>query len=68
MQVWELMTNMMPPTNSLSCGRQSTESNGGYSLGYNVEELRRRIHALAKDNSLTDIADEFNAAPTVEFL
>lgn len=46
----------------------SSESNGGYSLGYNVEELRRRIHALAKDNSLTDIADEFNAAPTVEFL
>lgn len=46
----------------------SSESNGGYSLGYNVEELRRRIHALAKDNGLTDVADEFNPIPTIEFL
>lgn len=46
----------------------TSESNGGYSLGYNAEELRRRIHALAKDNGLTDIADEFNPQPTVRFL
>lgn len=46
----------------------ASESNGGYSLGYNVEELRRRIYALAKDNGLTDIAEEFNAMPTIEFL
>ena len=46
----------------------ASEGNGGYSIGYNVEELRRRIHALAKDNGLTDIADEFNLQPTVKFL
>ena len=46
----------------------SSESNGGYSLGYDTDELRRRIHDIAKDNGLTDIADEFNATPTVEFL
>ena len=46
----------------------ASESNGGYSIRYNVEELRRRIHDLAKDNGLTDIADEFNLQPTVKFL
>ena len=46
----------------------TSEGNGGYSFGYNAEELRRRIHALAKDNGLTDIADEFNPQPTVRFL
>lgn len=46
----------------------TSEGNGGYSLGYDAEELRRRIHALAKDNGLTDIADEFNPQPTVGFL
>ena len=46
----------------------TSEGNGGYSLGYDAEELRRRIHALAKDNGLTDIADEFNPQPTVRFL
>ena len=46
----------------------ASEGNGGYSIGYNVEELRRRIHALAKDNGLTDIADEFNLQPPVKFL
>ena len=46
----------------------SSESNGGYSLGYDTDELRRRIHDIAKDNGLTDIADEFNATPTIEFL
>ena len=46
----------------------SSECNGGYSLGYDTDELRRRIHDIAKDNGLTDIADEFNATPTIEFL
>lgn len=46
----------------------SSEGNGGYSLGYDTDELRRRIHDIAKDNGLTDIADEFNATPTIEFL
>lgn len=46
----------------------SSESNGDYSLGYDTDELRRRIHDIAKDNGLTDIADEFNATPTIEFL
>ena len=46
----------------------SSESNGDYSLGYDTDELRRRIHDIAKDNGLTDIADEFNATQTIEFL
>lgn len=46
----------------------SSESNGGYALGYNTDELRDRIYDLAKDNGLTDIADEFDATPTIEFL
>lgn len=46
----------------------SSESNGGYALGYNAEELRNRIYDLAKGNGLTDIADEFDATPTIEFL
>ena len=46
----------------------SSESNGGYSLGYDTDELRRRLHDIATDNGLTDIADEFNATPTIEFL
>ncbi len=46
----------------------SSENNGGYALGYDVDMLRKRIYALAKDNGLTDIADEFNATPTIEFL
>lgn len=45
----------------------TSESNGGYSLGYDVDGLRRRIHALAKDNGLADIAEEFNPQPTVTF-
>lgn len=46
----------------------TSESNGGYSLGYDVNELRRRIHAIAKDNGFADIAEEFNERPTVKFL
>ena len=46
----------------------TSESNGGYSLGYDVNEMRRRIHALAKDNGFADIAEEFNPRPKVMFL
>lgn len=46
----------------------SSESNGGYGLGYDVDMLRERIYTLATDNYLTDIADEFDATPTIEFL
>ena len=45
----------------------TSESNGGYSLGYDVDGLRRRIHALAKENGFADIAEEFNPQPTVTF-
>lgn len=46
----------------------SSESNGGYSLGYDTTQLSQRIHDLAKDNGLTDIADEFNSRPKIRFL
>lgn len=46
----------------------ASESNGGFSLGYNIAELRSRIHALAKENGLADIAAEFNPRPKVKFL
>lgn len=46
----------------------SSESNGGYALGYDTEELRNRIYDLAKDNGLTDIADEFDPTPQIFFL
>lgn len=38
----------------------ASESNGGYSLSYNTDGLKERIFNLAKDNGLTDIADEFD--------
>lgn len=37
-----------------------SESNGGYSLSYNVEALKERIYRLAKDNGLADIAEEYD--------
>lgn len=46
----------------------SEESNGGYSAGYSTDGLKKRIHDLAKENGLSDIAEEFNASPTIEFL
>lgn len=38
----------------------ASESNGGYSLSYNTDGLKERIFNLAKDNGLTDIAEEFD--------
>lgn len=46
----------------------SSESNGGYSLGYDTNMLSKRIHDIAVENDLTDIAEEFNVIPTIEFL
>lgn len=43
----------------------SSEGNGGYALGYDVDMLRERIYALAKDNGLTDIADEFDSRSSI---
>lgn len=37
-----------------------SESNGGYSLSYDTDGLKEQIFKLAKDNGLTDIADEFD--------
>lgn len=38
----------------------TSESNGGYSLSYNTDGLKERIFNLAKENGLTDIAEEFD--------
>ena len=38
----------------------ASESNGGYSLSYNTDGLKERIFNLAKENGLTDIAEEFD--------
>ena len=46
----------------------SSEGNGGYSLGYDTDMLRKRICALAKDNGLTDIAAEFDPEPQIFFM
>lgn len=46
----------------------TSESDSGYSLGYSIDGLKKRILAIAKDNGLTDIAEEFTDTPTVEFL
>lgn len=45
----------------------ASESNGGYSLSYH-DKLKERIYNLAKDNGLTDIADEFNPHPKIRFI
>lgn len=46
----------------------SSESDSGYSLSYSIDGLKKRIVAIAKDNGLSDIAEEFNDRPSVEFL
>ena len=46
----------------------TSESDSGYSLSYSSEGLKKRIVSIAKENGLTDIAEEFTDAPTVEFL
>lgn len=46
----------------------SSEGDSGYSLSYSIEGLKKRIAAIAKDNELTDIAEEFSDRPSVEFL
>lgn len=44
----------------------SSESNGGYGLSYNVDNLKERIYAVATDNGLTDIAEEFNVKSVIQ--
>ena len=46
----------------------ASENNGGYSLGYDTEKLSQRIYNLAKDNGLTDIAEEFDPTPQIFFI
>lgn len=46
----------------------SSESDSGYSLSYSIDGLKKRIIAIAKDNGLTDIAEEFSDRPSIEFL
>ena len=46
----------------------SSESDSGYSLSYSSEGLKKRIVSIAKENGLTDIAEEFNDRPSVEFV
>lgn len=38
----------------------ASENNGGYSLSYNTDGLKERIFNIAKENGLTDIAEEFD--------
>ena len=45
----------------------TSESDSGYSLGYSTEGLVKRIASIARENELTDIAEEFNDRPSVEF-
>lgn len=39
----------------------ASESNGGYALSYDVDELRKRIFSLAHEYGLSDIAEEFDS-------
>lgn len=46
----------------------SSEGDSGFSLSYDTDKLRDRISTIAKENGLTDIAEEFNQKPQIEFL
>ena len=46
----------------------NSESNGGYALSYDTDKLKQRIHSIAKENGLADIAEEFDMRPKVKFL
>lgn len=39
----------------------SGESNGGYSLSYDTDNLCRRLVSLARENGLVGIADEYDS-------
>lgn len=43
----------------------SSESDSGFSLSYNTDNLKERIFAIAKQNGLTDIAEEYNHKATI---
>lgn len=46
----------------------SSEGDNGYSLSYDTDKLKERIVSIAKENGLTDIAEEFDQKPRIEFL
>lgn len=46
----------------------NSEGDSGYSLSYSIDGLKKRIISIAKDNGLTDIAEEFTDTPSIEFL
>lgn len=43
----------------------SSESIGGCSLSYDVENLKLRIFNIATDNDLTDIAEQFDTRSSI---
>lgn len=43
----------------------SSESNGGYSLSYNTDQVKQRIWSIAHDNGLADIAEEFESRSVI---
>lgn len=43
----------------------SSESDSGFSLSYNVDNLKERICAIAKKHGLADVAEQFDSRPTV---
>lgn len=43
----------------------SSESDSGFSLSYNTDNLKERIFAIAKQSGLTDIAEEYNHKATI---
>lgn len=46
----------------------TSEGIGKCSLGYDTKNLGQRIHNLAKDSGLTDIAREFDPEPQIFFM
>ncbi len=38
----------------------SSESNGGYSLSYDTDDLKERIFDIAMENGMDDVAKEFD--------
>lgn len=43
----------------------SSESNGGFGLSYDTDEIKERIYNIAMENNLSDIAEEFAIKPTI---
>lgn len=43
-----------------------SESNGGYSLSYNIDGVRERISQIARDNGLKDVAEEYSKSRIID--